>query len=222
MTSADEDRVWNARDAILLWLYREKIAGNPLPRYNLARVGETVGWAAAPITSYDWDQATRYLRAAGYIDGSAGWGSGVARPSITAKGEEKAASGRSVRPGVEREANTTGVTNTYNTTITHHGHGPVAVNSHHFSQSNTVGTPIDELQSLIEALYAHADNGGEDADEVRRQADELSDAANDPDNNRTRIKASFLSLIGTLTGAAGGAAGQELAQAVLQLMPAFS
>ncbi|MGW4718243.1 hypothetical protein [Nocardia sp. NPDC004260] len=221
MTTA-EDRAWNVRDAILLWLYRETIAGNRMPRYDLARVGEAVDWASDPITADDWDQATRYLESTGYITGTVGYGSGVARPSITPKGEEMAASGRSVRPGPAREANTTGVTNVYKTIITHHGHGPVAVNSRDFSQSNTVGTPVDELKSLIQSLYAYADDGGDNADEIRRQADDLNDAASDPENNQTRIRTGLLSLIGTLTTAAGGAAGHELAQAVLQLMPEFS
>lgn len=196
--STDEDRMWNVRDAILLWLYREAIAGHRMPRYDLNQIQKSVGWVAKPLTEDDWASATGYLREEGYITGSASWGGGVIRPAITAKGENQAASGKSVRPGPEVDANTTGVTNNY--TITNTGQANiVAGNSGTANQSISTGMDASDLIAVADALGAHVATVPDDADKFRDLETNLRKSATDPGANRNLI---ITTLGGILTSVA--------------------
>ncbi|MEV6432963.1 serine recombinase [Nocardia sp. NPDC051463] len=216
MTTA-EDRMWNVRDAILLWLYQEKISGNPAPRPDLGRLATDVGWAAEPIADGDWGQATSYLKSEGYITGSESWGGGVIRPMITSKGENTAAAKKSVRPGSTQPANTTGVTNNYH--ITNNGPAQVAIGSSDFNQTLTVGSSDDKLTTLAELLDRFAEDNPENADEARSVAEDIREASADSNRPMAALRALMASAISTVAVAAGTEIGQQvtdLAVSVIQ------
>lgn len=85
--SAAADRVWSARDAILLWLYEMKMQGDGSPVLDVDDVQAAANWAAEPITADEVADATSYLKDRGYIKGSGAFGGGVPRPMITSDGE---------------------------------------------------------------------------------------------------------------------------------------
>lgn len=210
VTSA-EDRMWNVRDAILLWLYREMTNGNRRPSQDLERVQEVVGWAADPLTGQDWAQATIYLESENYITGSATFGGGIVRPSITSKGENQAAAGDSVRPGPRVPANPTGVTNNYN--ITNNAPSQVAIGSSDFTQTLTVGSSEDKLTALADLLEKFAAGGYGNSEEATAIAGEIREAATDPEANR----APLMSFLSRAIGTVGIAAGTEIGQQVTEL-----
>lgn len=214
------DRMWNVRDAILLWLYSEAAEGNRHPRIALDDVHRVTGWAADPIESEDVAQATFYLKDQGLISGSGSSGGGVLRPSITSAGENQAASGMSVRPGPPKEANTTGVTNNY--TFNNHGPSNNAVNSSDFTQTITVDQKTEKILEVADALEAHAESGPANADEARRLAADLREAAAEPEENKSKLLAYLGNAIGAFTLAAGTTAGQHATQLAVEALQSLA
>lgn len=216
MTTA-EDRMWNVRDAILLWLYQQKIAGNSGSTRDLARLNADVQWVAEPIANDDWQQATEYLRNGGYITGQGTWGGGTIRASITPRGEHIAAAKQSVRPGPTQPAITTGVTNNYH--ITNNGPAQVAIGSSDFNQTLTVGSSEDKLTTLAELLDRFAEDNPENADEARSVAEDIRESSADPNRPMAAVRALMASAISTVAVAAGTEIGQQvtdLAVSVIQ------
>lgn len=224
MTTADhlsaEDRMWNVRDAILLWLYQEKIAGNRMPRYDLSRLGQAVGWVADPITSEDWVQATRYLVDEDYISGTVGFGSGVARPSITSKGENMAAAKKSVRPGATQPANTTGVTN--NITFNNHGPSQNAVNSSDFDQSMSFEAQKDKAIAVAGALEAYAAEEHDNSSEASELANEIREAADNAESTPGPLRALFGRAVAIGAAAFGTEVGRQVSDTAMQGLQALT
>ncbi|MCZ4519448.1 serine recombinase [Rhodococcus ruber] len=210
MTSA-VDRMWNIRDAFLLWLYEEAASGNRHPHINIDAIHEAAGWAAEPMTEDEVADATNYLKAEKQIDGPQAWGGGVIRPSITSTGEKQAATGMSVRPGTERPANVTGITNNFN--ITTHGTANLAVNSSDFTQTITVGEKSQNIVNVADALDQYAAQEPPNATDVRRVASDLRSAASDPDANKVSLRG----LLGSAIAAVAIAASTEVGQQVTEL-----
>ncbi|MEV6340282.1 caspase family protein [Nocardia vinacea] len=93
------DRTWSVRDAVLQWLYLETMQGTRMPTLNASDVGMSVGWAGAPFTDAEVNDASLWLRERGLLDGQGVWGGGIVRPRITPAGEQIADPGKSVRGG---------------------------------------------------------------------------------------------------------------------------
>jgi hypothetical protein len=201
------DRMWNIRDAVLLWLYTETAEGHSHPHISLDEIHRVAGWVAEPIETKEIAQATNYLKEQGLISGSGSFGGGVHRPSITSNGENQAATGMSVRPGPPKEVNTTGVTHNY--TFNNHGPANNAVNSSDFTQTITVEQKTEKILEVADALDKHAAEGAVNADDAQQIAADLREAATDPVGNRARLQAYLGAAIGAFTFAVGNAASQQ-------------
>jgi len=206
------ERVWSARDAILLWLYEMKMQGNSSPVVDVDDVQAAADWAAESITPDEVADATNYLKDQGYIKGSGAFGGGVPRPMITSKGENLVAQGLSVRPGPPQEANTTGVTNNYN--VTTHAPTNVAIGSHNFAQ--TIAPTDEQIEGLLAVADALeqllASQEPVDADRVQALAEDLRTAAAEPEQDKNKLMTILSNVIGAVTVAAGSQLGQQVTQ----------
>ncbi|MFB7853777.1 serine recombinase [Rhodococcus qingshengii] len=208
--SAAVDRMWDIRDAVLAWLYEEAAKGVHSPHLDVDEIQESVGWAAEPISVEEIGPATMYLKDEGLISGTASWGGGVLRPSITSDGQKQAASGQSVRPGPPIPANTTGVTN-YNT-VHNHGTGNFNLGGNNVTQNLTVEQQIDKVIEVAEALEKFASEESASGENARAVAEDLRSAAGDPVGNKTRLQALLSSAIAAVAVAAGSQLGLQVTQ----------
>ncbi|WP_188487655.1 serine recombinase [Williamsia phyllosphaerae] len=208
--SAGADRAWNARDAILLWLYEMKMQGNGSPVVDVGDVQAAANWAAEPITADEVASATNYLKDQGYIKGSGAFGGGVPRPAITSDGENLVAQGLSVRPGPAQQANTTGVTNTYN--VTTNAPTNVAIGSNNFTQTFApTGEQVESLLAVANALERLlASQEPVDAGRVEALADDVRAAAAEPEQDKNKLMAILSNVIGAVSTAAGSEMGQQV------------
>ncbi|WP_437427182.1 serine recombinase [Williamsia muralis] len=201
------------RDAVLLWLYETKMKGHRAPVVNLEDVETTAEWAAESITPAELVDATNYLKAEGYIAGSGAFGGGIPRPMITSAGENRVAAGLSVRPGPERPANTTGVTNNY--TVNTHAPTNVAIGSYDFTQTVTPSSEqADRLLAVADALDSLVASSLPAIDPERAQtiAGDLRTAAAEPEQDKNRLVAMLAAAIGTVATAAGSEVGQQVTE----------
>lgn len=214
------DRMWNVRDAVLAWLYEEAANGHRSPHPDAEAIQTTVNWAADPIDIREVHDATNYLKAEGLITGTGAMGGGVVRPFITSLGENTAAKGMTLRPGPEREANLTGVTNNY--TFNNHGPSNNAVNSSDFTQTITVDQKTEKILEVADALEAHAETGPANADEARRIAADLREAAAEPEENKSKLQSFLATAIGALALSAGTTAGQQATQLAVEALQSLA
>lgn len=86
-----------ARDALLRWLYEQKVSGTEWPSLPNMRNSLLAYYYGEPFSAEEIDQAGAWLKTRGYIkgDGSAQT-DGPVRPAVTAKGEDLVEAGRSV------------------------------------------------------------------------------------------------------------------------------
>ncbi|MGK8491889.1 hypothetical protein ACRS40_35435, partial [Nocardia asiatica] len=63
--NVNDEAAWALRDAVLLWLYKEKMAGSSHPRGGVTALQASVEWIGDPITERDFADATTYLKAEG-------------------------------------------------------------------------------------------------------------------------------------------------------------
>ncbi|MGY1667579.1 hypothetical protein [Geodermatophilus sp. SYSU D00696] len=85
-----------ARDAFLSWLHDRTLHGDPHPQFNDFYASDYGTYYGHEFTSDEINTAARWLMDEGYIKGTATFGGGLARPSITTRGERVLESGRSV------------------------------------------------------------------------------------------------------------------------------
>ncbi|MGW5514237.1 serine recombinase [Nocardia africana] len=214
------DRMWNIRDAILAWLYEEKAANRRPARITAEQIHDAVGWSDQPISEEELIRDGNYLLEKGYIAGDGVWGPLPVNPYITVAGDDFAAQGISVRPGPPQPANTSGVTNNYH--ITNHGPSQTAINSSHFQQNQVIGAEQDPFNAVADALDEYAAQGHEKADDARSMADEIREAAKDPEEGAGKLRTLLATAIGVAVTAAGHEIGQQindLAVAALQSLP---
>ncbi|MFE5877782.1 serine recombinase [Rhodococcus sp. NPDC056506] len=215
----DEDRMWAIRDALLRWQYIEATRGSKRVTLDVSDLERETKWSGAHIRPTEADQATAYLVSQGLIRGSA-HPDGRKMIMITADGQNKAATGMSVKPGPPKEANTTGVTNNY--TFNNHGPSNNAVNSSDFTQTITVDQKTEKILEVADALEAHADSGPANADEARRIAADLREAAPEPEENKSKLLSYLGSAIGAFTLAAGTTAGQQATQLAVEALQSLA
>ncbi|WP_280508035.1 hypothetical protein [Nocardia flavorosea] len=214
MNAARVDRMWNIRDAILAWLYQEKVALRTPNSIQPAAVSQAVGWAADPITPDEILRDGAYLVEGGLIRSMAAAADGsLLFPEITAAGEQHAERAVSVRPGPEREAVTTGINNTYN--ITNNAPSQLAFNSSDVTQTLTVESQVKRINAVADALseLAEVEEDGARAEQARTLASDLREAAAEPERNVGPLRA----FLGTAVSIAATAAGSQVGQAVGQL-----
>lgn len=199
------------RDAILLWLYEQKMEGVHAPPVDVDSVQHVAQWAAEPITPDEVAAATGYLKDESYIKGSASWGGGIPRPMITSAGENRVAQGLSVRPGPPRDANTTGVTNNYN--VTTNGPTNMAIGSQNVTQNMTASeAQADSLLAVADALEQLAAREPIDPTQAQALVDELRAAVDEPQQDKNKLVATLGSVIGAVAVAAGSELGQQVTQ----------
>lgn len=213
-------RMWNIRDAVLLWLYTESAADGHASAVNLDALHECTSWQAEPIDAREANRAMAFLIDQGLAKGTIAMGGHVLRPAITSAGEMQAATGLSVKPGPPKEANTTGVTHNYN--ITTHGSANVAVNSTRVSQTITIDQKTEKILEVADALEAHAESGPANADEARRIAADLREAAAEPEENKSKLLSYLGSAVGAFTLAAGTTAGQHATQLAVEALQSLA
>ena len=210
--SVEEDRMWNIRDAILAFLYKEKAALRRPNHLGSTEIEQSVGWAADPINEDELNRDASYLESMGLIEGHRTWGGGLIQPRITAEGENKAAEGVSVRPGPPRDAVITGDTNI---TINNHGPSQNAVNSAGAVLNMTVEAQQDRAVAVADLLDALADQGHAQAEQARELSTELRDVSTDPVSNVDKLRLLLSTAMGVAATAAGSAVGQQITQAAI-------
>lgn len=216
--SSNADRMWSIRDAILLWLYEMKAALHSPASLTATAVQEGAGWAAEPLTQDEVDRDAKYLAAAGYIRGD--WeigGRGMSVPAITHNGETLVARGISVRPGLERPAEPTGVTHTYN--ITNHAPAQMAINSSDFAQNMTLEAKQERVNQVADALDRYADEGLDRAQEARSLAEQIREAGGDVEANVGPLRALLASAVSVIAVSAGTEVGQQVMALATGVLP---
>ncbi|WP_280248798.1 serine recombinase [Nocardia abscessus] len=214
--SAAVDRMWNIRDAILAWLYEEKASLRSPGHITAEQVQNAVQWAAEPINEEELLRDVNYLRERDYLRGRDSWGDLLPiDPEITAAGEDFAAQGISVRPGPPQTAITTGVTNNH-WTINNSGSAQMAFNSTDFTQNMTVEDKRKQINAVADTLERYADQELDNAEQARELAQQIRDAAEEPEQNAGVLR----TLLTTAVGVVASAAGTELGQQVMQLVTA--
>lgn len=217
--SAAVDRMWSIRDAILAWLYEEKANLRAPQTITAEQIRNAVGWTAEPITDDELVRDGTYLEEEEYIRGIGNFGSLLpVHPELTARGENFAAKGVSVRPGPERQAITTGVTNT---TYNFHAPSQVAINSSDFEQTLTIEGQKDQVNAVADALDEYAAQDLPNAAQARGLAGDLRDAAMAPEQNAGRLRTLLATVVGIATTSAGTAIGQQLTEAAVALLQAL-
>ncbi|MGW6658879.1 serine recombinase [Rhodococcus sp. NPDC055024] len=205
------DRMWNIRDAVLLWMYTEKANGRgENMTVEASDVESAADWRAEPITTDEIRDATTYLFEKRLVNGQHRSNGQLSRAQITAEGEDWAERGTTIRPGRTEPANTSGVV--YNNTFNNHGPSNNAVNSSDFTQTITVDQKTEKILEVADALEAHAESGPANADEARRIAAGLRGAAPEPEVNKLKLQALLASAIGAFTLAFGTTVGQQATQ----------
>lgn len=216
MGHSGDERMWDIRDAVLLWLYQQAVQGNRTPHRNAAQIQAAAQWGGAPIEERELADATKALHAAGLITGTNGWGAGFMLPELTPSGEALVASGQSCRPGPAQPINPPTVNH-----ITTHVHAPsqLAIGNRDVEQTLTIGRTDDKLITVADALEAFlAEQEPANADEVRRLALELREVAALPDRDDNRVKVTLASIIGAVASSAGTEIGQQVTTLVLDAM----
>jgi hypothetical protein len=212
------------RDAVLHWLYNEDLGGTRSPNISAFPKSPFGDYLGQPFTAKEIADASDWLKAEGYINGSSTWNAGVIRPSITARGQKVVESERSVNAQAQQPA-------PYSvTTVNVTGSGNnVAANSSNVTQTTTV-TMTDEnsrqLLGLAESLAKLTNSGllelNEDqtreaalvVESLRETAEQ--DAAPGQDVRTILDKAKTIALAGT-----GTAIGQTFVAAVDQVIQAL-
>ena len=214
-----------ARDAVLRWLYDRKAAGEAYPVMTHERMGSYALYYGHAFTNQETDDAAKWLREQGYLRGQGSMGAGIARPSITALGEQMVETGRPLYeldpPSFDADAP---VAVTVSMTGSHQNLN-LAANSPGAIQSATMSD--DDRQQVIQvadALEHMRDLLGLDAATTKEAEQVVSDlrslsAELAPDRGRLRTafdKAAAIAITGT-----GTAAGQALVALVQQTAQAL-
>lgn len=218
--SQNVDRMWNIRDAILAWLYEQAAALKSPDKIDAAEIQHAVHWQAADMTDEELRRDAQFLLDEQLIQGVPTFGGGVVRPRITSEGEKFAAKGISVRPGPEKQANITGVTNNY--TFNNSGPTQIAVNSQDFEQNMTVEAKAERANAIADALDRLAEEeAAANGEQVRELAGEVRRTAAEPGENNTGLKAALLNVISAVSSFANSQAGQQIVQMAVNLLPAL-
>lgn len=207
-STAAVDRMWAVRDAVLYWLYISASEGRRHPHVDLEAIEATVGWNSDSITPDELDDATSFLKEAGYISGQGAWGGGIPRPTITAYGQSRAAEGASVKPGPVQPANPAG--NTFH--VTNYGTGNFNVGGHVGSQQLSIQQISGPVLAVADALDEFADAYPTHGEAARGTAAELREEAGSGNPAVTKLKALLASAIATVAVAAGSELGQQVTQ----------
>ncbi|STZ41268.1 recombinase family protein [Mycolicibacterium gilvum] len=216
MTSSPIDRVWSVRDAVLKWLYlKAMVDGNRHPVLKADDIANAVEWQGDSLTQQEVAEASEWLRDQEYISGTASWGHGVVRPSITAKGEALADAGKSVRggnaPADPQGATTIHISNSAN----------VAIGSPGATQTYTVAEQIKRALAVADALEAAADGPPEAVEHAHQIAVEIKREAAEPQPNPSRLKQLLLYAITAGVGALGQTAATDLVHLASQALQTF-
>jgi hypothetical protein len=96
------ERLWSLRDGALAWLYGLRVDGATIAKVDPAVFMAATSWSEAEVTHAELNDAIKWLKDEGYVDGTGTWQGPVLRPTLSTHGEKYAASGKSVRdlPGV--------------------------------------------------------------------------------------------------------------------------
>ena len=104
MSTLDAGRKWAVREAVLKWVYNEKLHGRRMPVLNAAAVGVSVRWPmVSPLTDAEVAVASTWLWRAGLVDSAVVPIPGqpdsavISRPRLTELGAEVARSAVCVR-----------------------------------------------------------------------------------------------------------------------------
>lgn len=216
------DRMWNIRDAVLLWMYTEKANGRgEHMNVDASDVASAVDWMANPISAEEINSATKYLFEKRLVTGQYRSNGQLTHAHLTAEGEDWAERGTTIRPGRHEPANTSGVV--YHNTINNHGSANIAVQANDFTQNLTVGESAEAAIRVATALEAAAQEAdSEAAAEATQIASDLRQAAVEPESNKGLIKSLLLMAAGAGVTSLGTGAGNQVLQLALGAVPVFS
>ncbi|PPJ36359.1 hypothetical protein C5E45_20105 [Nocardia nova] len=100
-----------------------------------------------------------------------------------------------------------------------HAPSQLAIGNRDVEQNLTVGRTDDKLITVADALEAFlAEQAPANADEVRRLALELREAAALPERDDNRVKVTLASIIGAVASSAGTEIGEQVTTLVLDAM----
>lgn len=211
-------RLWLVRDAVLVWLFKNTEEGNEHPTLSAADIAETVQWTTDALTEDDVQKASMWLREEGFLKGTATFGGGVPRPSITAKGERLVSDGRSVRDDPSSPAQSSFI-------VVHGSQGvTIANNSTNVTQTVNVEIRIDKAREVATALQSAAQGAGVPptvASAANETAAEILQEIEQETPNLGRIKELLFKAGTAIAGTFGSQVGTGLAQQALEAAQLF-
>jgi hypothetical protein len=215
--NAAVDRVWSIRDAVLKWLYlKAMVNANKHPVLQADDIAKTVEWQGEPLTQQEVADASEWLRDQECLTGTASWGGGVIRPSITPKGEALADAGKSVRGG-DAPADPQGATTIHISNSTN-----VAIDSPGANQTYTISEQVKRAVAIADALEAGPYDDPESIPEACRIATKIRTEAAKPQPNSSHLKELMMSGLTAGTAVLGKAAATDLVHLVSQGLQVFS
>ncbi|WP_100499640.1 hypothetical protein [Geodermatophilus chilensis] len=215
-----------ARDAFLRWLYDAKLRGNSSPDSGEFDRSDFNSYYGHTFTETEVDSASEWLLAEGYITGIEVFGPGVARPSITPKGQKVVERGTSVNADSPEASNVP--PNITNMTITG-SHNTVAANSPGAVQTVTVtmtednrrqvAAVADQLEGLVR-LGALGLNEQQTA-QAEAAVAELRQVADQPAVEPSAVRRALENAKEVAVSGTGSALGQGVVALVTQALQAL-
>lgn len=197
-----------ARDAVLQWLYARNADGIASPVLSVDAMGSFRRYYGVAFPARDIVEASRWLKDLGYLRGSASWGAGVLRPSITTTGERVVESGRSVN---EQDPDRSG----FSMNVSGDGN-TIAIASHSPGAQQSISLSSEDrsrVRDIADALEQMTPLLGLDEDgkvEAQQVAGQLRELAERPDTDNATVKTAIESLKATLYTSAGTGARKAL------------